>query len=291
MRATFAVAVAGVAVLAATACSRQGDENLGMQAKPAAWAVDVAQLTKPSELVHAASMPAPELDKKLGAHRFEASSTTKIEPPGKPVETMDEGYALDADGQGNFRVLHANSHGYGFEAESFGGELYVRPRYGKYVKRKPEGDEADRLRASVETLAPEYLKLFERWISVREDGRAQVLGRPAVKLKLAATSSPSAVVADGDPSKKWRESMSVRYIDGDVLIDAGTGALVGIKLDAAYTFTREEGGKKTGPFAVTLAYRQTAAAPEQLTAPTDAIDSPHRIRPMLDRSELLEGLK
>jgi hypothetical protein len=290
MRATFA-AVAGVAVLAASACSRQGDENLGMQAKPAGWVVDVSQLTKPRELVHAASMPARELDKKLGAHRFEATSTTKIEPPGKPTEALDESYNLDTDGQGSFRVLHENSHGYGFEAESLAGELYVRPRYGKYVKRKPEGDEADRLRSAVETLAPEYLRLFERWISVREDGRAQVLGRPAVKLKLAATPSPSSPAADNDPSKKWRESIAVRYIDGDVLIDAGTGALVGIKLDAAYTFTREEGGKKTGPFAVTLNYRQTATAPEQLAAPADAVDSPHRIRPMLDRSELLEGLK
>src|SRR6478735_2203098 len=99
MRATSAVAVAWVVALAASACSRQGEENLGLQAKPTGWVVDVAQLTRPGELVHAASMPGRELDKKLGAHHFDASSTLKIEPPGKPLETLEESYQLNADGQ------------------------------------------------------------------------------------------------------------------------------------------------------------------------------------------------
>src|SRR4051794_5326511 len=122
MRATFTVAVA---MLAGLSCSRQGEENLGLQAKPTGWTVDVGQLTRPAELVHAATMPARELDKKLGPHHFDASSNLKIEATGKPAETLEETYQLDADGRGSFRVLHENSRGYGFESELVGDELYV----------------------------------------------------------------------------------------------------------------------------------------------------------------------
>jgi hypothetical protein len=215
----------------------------------------------------------------------------KIETAGRPPETLDESYVVDADGRGAFHVSHDNSRGYGYEAELVGGELFVKTRAGKLVKRKPEEDEADRLREAVEGTSADYLKLLERWITVREDGRAQVAGRSAIKLKLAATSSPAPAPANPEGSKQWRSSMEVRYIDGDAWVDAASGALIGLKLDSAYSFSREENGKKTGPFSVVLAFRQNAAAPEPITAPTDAVDSPQRTRPMLDRSELLEGLK
>jgi hypothetical protein len=291
MRATFTVAVALFLGVLASACSRQGQENLGLQATPSTWSVDVSQLTRPGELVHAAAMPARELDKKLGAHRFVASSSMKIEAPGKAPEALDESYAIDADGRGAFHVTHDNSRGYGYEAELVGGELFVKTRSGKLVKRKPEDDEADRLRGAVEGVAADYLKLFERWITVREDGRTQLAGRSAIKLKLAATASPAPAGSALEASKQWRRSMNVRYIDGDAWIDAATGALLSLKLDSAYSFSREENGQKSGPFSVVLAFRQTPAAPEAIEVPTDAIDSPQRTRPMLDRSELLEGLK
>jgi len=286
MRANLAVAVGLSAALSAAGCSRTGDENLGLKGKPGTFTVDVAQLARPGELVRAAFMPSREIDQRLGPHRIESRATLKVEPPGKPAESLDETWQLDSDAQGAFRAVHESSRGYGYEAALVGGELYVRPRWGKFVKRKPEGDEADRLRAAVETAGSEYLKLLERFIVVREDGRTQVHGRSAVKLKLAASPSPTAAPAEAEPGKKWRESMAVRYIEGDAYVDAASGALLGLHLDAAYSFVREK-----SPFVVTVSFKQTAASPETIVAPADAIDSPHRTRPMLDRAELLEGLK
>jgi hypothetical protein len=268
-------------------CSHPGDENLGISTRATSYAIDVGQLTKPEELLRAVGLPGREVDKRIGAHRLEASSALKIEAPGRAVETLDETWLLDSDGKGALRVVHENNRGGGNEAVVTAGELYVRPRYGRFVRRRPEGDEVDRLRAQTEGVAADYLGLVERWLQVREDGHIQVAGRPGLKLKLSATASPAPGPKETDPGRRWRESVAVRYVDGDVVLDAASGALLAARLEASYTFERE--GVK-GPFAVTLSYKQTGAAPEAIAAPADAVSSPHRTRPMLDRQELLEGL-
>ena len=78
----------------------------------------------------------------------------------------------------------------------------------------------------------------------------------------------------------------MRFIDGEVLLDTASGALVGARLETAYTFERD--GK---PFNTTLSFKETTLPAEAIVAPTDAVVAPHRPRPMLDRQELLEGLK
>jgi hypothetical protein len=272
--------------LTLSACSRPGEENLGLSGKPASYAIDVAQLSRPGELLRALAMPGREIDKRLGARRLDASSTLKVETAGKPAETLEETYRLDTDGRGGLKLVHDNSRSYGVEAVVAGGDLYVRPRYGKMVRRKPDGDEVDRLRASVEGVAGDYLELVERWLQVREEGRTQVAGRAAVRLKLSAGASPTPLAPSTDPSRKWRETVTVRFIDGEILLDVGSGALVGARLETSYTFERD--GK---PFTTTLSFKETTLPAEPIVTPTDAVAAPHRPRPMLDRQELLEGLK
>src|SRR5947207_11425068 len=55
-----------------------------------------------------------------------------------------------------FRSVHDNTRGYGVEATFTGGAFYVRPRYARFSKRRPEPDEIDRLRASVEGRSEEH---------------------------------------------------------------------------------------------------------------------------------------
>ena len=80
--------------------------------------------------------------------------------------------------------------------------------------------------------------------------------------------------------------MNVRYIDGDVVLDAKSGAPLSVRLEAQYTFVRD--GK---PVQATLAYKQTTAARQAMIAPPDDWTTLSRPRPMLDQQELLEGLK
>lgn len=248
--------------------------------------IDVARLTQPEELVRALSLSGRELDAKLGAHRMDASETLKLELPGAQTVSLDDSFAVQADGRGGVHLLHDNSRGNGFEAVALNDDLYVKPRYGKFVRRKVEGDELERLRAAAETAGASDLRLVERFVQVREAGTATVAGHTGVKLTLAARTTPDGPATESDASKKWRETIKVRYIDGDVVLDGQSGAPLSVRLEAQYTFVRD--GK---PVQATLAYKETTAADKFLIAPPADWTTLSRPRPVLDKQQLLEGLK
>jgi hypothetical protein len=267
------------------ACGRHGEENLGLASGKSA-SVDVAKLTQPDELVRALSLSGKDLDGKLGAHRMDATESLKLDLGDKQTTSLDETFAVQADGRGGVHLVHDNSRGNGFEAVALNDDLYVKPRYGKFVRRKIESDELERLRATAETAAASDLKLVQRFVQVREAGTATVAGHAGVKLTLAARSTPDATANESEPGRKWRETVNVRYIDGDVVLDSKSGAPLAVRLEAQYTFVRD--GK---PLQATLSYKQST------TADTNAVAAPadwttlSRPRPMLDRQQLLEGLK
>ena len=269
-------------------CSRGAPpgESLGLAGERVVT-VDIKQLATPAELVHALSLPGAELDQRLGPHRVLAKSSIKMEPPGLPVEKLDESYRLDSDGKGAVHLLHDNTRD-GLEAVATGGALYVRPRYGHWTKRRPDGDGdgVAELRANVEGVAGAYLALLERWLVVQEVGRSEVNGRPAVRLSVRATSSPASAPPETLAYRKWRDTVKVRYINGEWLLDAASGAPLSGKLEASYTFERSD---LKGAVPVTVEYEQHSAAPEAIVAPADAVEA-RRVRPLVDRDVLLEGL-
>jgi hypothetical protein len=266
------------------ACGRHGEENLGLAGQRTT--VDVAKLTQPEELVRALSLTGKDLDQKLGAHRMDATSTLKLELADRQTQELAETFAVQSDGRGGVHVQHDNNRGNGFEATALANDLYVKPRYGKFVRRKIEADELERLRASTEGTSAAYLKLLERFVQVREAGTANIAGHPGVKLALSARTAPDAARTESDPGKKWREKMLVRYIDGDVVLDAKSGAPLAVRIETQYTFVRD--GK---PLSATVAYKQTTAADVPAIAPPADWTTVGRPRPMLDRQTLLEGLK
>ena len=276
---------ATAALLLLCACSsHHGDENLGLSSQPAS--VDVHKLTQPDELVRALSLSGRELDGKLGAHRMDASETLKLELPGAQTVQLDDTFAVQSDGHGGVHLLHDNSRGNGFEAVALGDDLYAKPRYGKFVRRKVEGDELERLRAAAETAGASDLRLIERFVQVREAGAATVAGHAGIKLTLGARTAPEPAATETDASKKWRETINVRYVDGDVVVDGQSGAPLSVRLEAQYTFVRD--GK---PVQATLAYKETTAADKFLIAAPAEWTTLDRPRPVLDKQQLLEGLK
>jgi len=267
------------------ACGHHGDENLGLSSGDKA-SIDVARLTQPEELVRALSLTGRDLDQRLGAHRMDATSTLKLELPERQMQTLEETFAVQANGHGGVHLVHDNSRGNGFEAVALNDDLYVKPRYGKFVRRKVEGDELERMRITAETAGASDLRLLERFVQVREAGAATVAGHAGVKLSLSARTTPGAPVTESEPGRKWRETVNVRYIDGDVVLDAKSGAPLAVRVEAAYSFVRD--GK---PLSATLAYKQTTSAEvDAIAAPADW-GTLGRPRPMLDRQTLLEGLK
>ncbi|HZS39653.1 MAG TPA: hypothetical protein VFF06_22630 [Polyangia bacterium] len=275
--------------LGAAACSRGGGENLGLGDKRApAPAIDSARLTQIGVLLEALKLPAGEIDRALGARGVEASSSIKIEPPGKAAEQLDETWRLDSDGRGAWHLVHDNARGYGVEATSLAGALYIRPRYGQFIKRRPEPEELDELRASVEGVAAEYLSLLARQAQAREAGALEVAGHKAIKLALSAAPQPAGGARESDPARRWRDTVRARYLDGELALDAASGALVQARVAASWLFERE--GVK-GPFAVTLEYKLATVAAQPIVEPAGAAPSPERPRPMVERQALLDGLK
>ncbi|MDB4971070.1 MAG: hypothetical protein JWN44_6759 [Myxococcales bacterium] len=266
------------------ACGRHGDENLGLAGQSAT--VNVAKLAQPDELVRALSLTGHELDQRLGAHRMDATSTLKLELADRRTEALEESFTVQSDGRGAIHVQHDNSRGNGFEATALEKDLYVKPRFGRFVRRTVEADEVERLRATAEGAGAAYMKLLERFVQVREAGTATVAGHAGVKLALSARPTPDAAVAESEPGKKWREKMLVRYIDGDVVLDAKSGAPLAVRIETQYTFERD--GK---PVSARVAYKQTTGADVgAIAAPADWTTL-SRPRPMLDKQTLLEGLK
>jgi hypothetical protein len=264
-------------------CQRGGDENLGL-GQSTMRAIDVATLSNPEELVRAVSVGGPALDRALGRHRMQASSTVKLELPNHTSEQLDETFDVAFDGK-SLRLRHENEQDYGFEAIATGNRLWVRPRYGQYVLRKIEGDELERLRKTAELPAAAWLKLFLPSLQVQEAGRAQIGGRPGVKLALSARPSPGSAPSTSDPQKAWRRTVTVKYLSGDVVVDATNGAPLEVQIDAGFSFERE--GKTVN---AALSFKQrTLGDAETIVAPTEWTTLV-RPRPMLDRQTLLEGL-
>lgn len=266
------------------ACSHGGDENLGLG--EGKTAIDVATLTQPAELVRALSLHGHALDERLGPHTMEASQSLKLELPSHETRTLDETFEVQSNAAGEVHLVHENSRGYGFEAVADKDQLYVKPRYGKFVRQRIEGDELTRLRVTAETAAASDLRLLERFVQVREAGTATVAGHAGVKLALSASPTPAAAPAETETGKKWRDTVEVRYIDGSVVVDAKTGAPLAVQLDASYSFKRD--GQ---PLSATLKYQQTTSADPGAIAPPTDYAVLGRPRPMLDRQQLLDGLK
>src|SRR5262245_34645507 len=193
------------------ACGPHGDENLGLSSRDKS-SIDVARLTQPEELVRALSLAGRDLDQRLGAHRMDATSTLKLELPERQTQTPEETFAVQADGHGAVHLVHDNSRGNGFEAVALNDDLYVKPRYGKFVRRKVEGDELERMRITAETAGASDLRLLEPFVQVREAGTATVAGHKGVKLSLSARSTPASTVTESEPGRKWRETVNVKYI-------------------------------------------------------------------------------
>jgi hypothetical protein len=275
-------------ILLLAACHASGGENLGLGAQRAP-SINVRRLADPEELLRALALPGRELDRSLGAHRLVASSTLTVTPPGRPAEKLEQQVRLDSDGAGALHLVKESSAGGGLEAVLAGGQLYVRPRYGRFVEHRPEGDEVERLRALAEGAGAGTLGVLARWLEVREAGHAPATpgGRDAVRLQLAARAAPLEAAPTDQPAHAWRERMQVSALTGEVALDAASGAPLSLTLQAAYTFTREQTQE---PIAVAVELRQNVAPAEPVVAPADAAPAPRRVRPLLDRQELLDGL-
>lgn len=307
--------------LALTAgCAREGDENLGLSglSEPAAGRVmDSKKLAKFDTLLEVVTQPyASGPLVRLLPHRLEVHTSWKIRPPPPPDKraatheaapvALEEDALLESDGKGGLHVLHNNDHGYGSEAVVLGETLYIRMRYGPYVRRHVEGDEVARLSAAAADTGAALLEALAPWLEPSASTPVAAFGRPALRVTLRARSEPvrSRLLPGKNAGsqavpKAWRQGLRVESLDGVAVLDQASGAVLGLRLAAVFHAPRagEAKGGAASPQApqvtVEVTHRSTVDALGQavtLAAPKDAIDTPVRPRPLLDQRELLDGL-
>jgi len=264
--------------------SKNRDENLGVVGAGGSAALDVQQLQKPEVLVTALRLSGAERDRALGAHRRSIKQTLHIEPAGRPAEDLVLESTLISDGKGAFHLIEDTGKTSGMEAVSTGGMVSIRPKDGQFVRRRPEPGELDRLRRTVEEPLAATLELLRPALAVERAGAADSDGRKGTRLVLRRSATPEAAPVETEPGRKWRQSVEVDSLSGELVVDA-SGVPLSARLDAVYRFRRDALAVK-----VTVQHTESLGPAEPISAPANAVPPPERPRPMLDRQTLLDGL-
>jgi hypothetical protein len=181
-----------------------------------------------------------------------------------------------------------NSRDEGMEAWWTGGQLAVRLRYGKPVRRRPEGNEIDRLREDIFGAPGAYYDVVERFADLQPGGPTQQLGRPARLVQVRLRGTPRPAAPEPEPGRKWRSQVQVQALTGQVGVDEKTGVPLFVELRARYTYSKGNARAE-----VDMQVRRELAeigAVANVAPPTDAIDSPTRTRYEVEKRELLDGL-
>ncbi len=297
--------------LLAGSCASRGENDEGpAEARGAAPAegIDAQSLSRPFALVPLATLPHDEIVRRILAYRMEAHTEWRISPPprnGMDTEktSLTEDVALEVDPTGAMHLLHDNDHGYGTEAVLTGGTLYMKMRYGPFIRRRPEPDVITRLEAAATGNSGALLDLFGPFTEVSQTTMVQVGGRPAIKLSLSRRAVPLPRRHPGDdavPGRRWRAAAVVSSLSGTAVVDGQRGVLLGLRLVASFTAPRATAsaldgavaGEAQGLVRIDVNYHMSVGpgGDTHVQPPIESIEEPVRPRPMLDRQELLGGL-
>ncbi|HEY3359865.1 MAG TPA: hypothetical protein VGQ83_41830 [Polyangia bacterium] len=253
-------------------------------AAPPAW---LARGTLgPAEVSAALGAPHAELWRRLGPHRFEAKTKVRVSVPGQPADELEDEYLLEAGAGGRFHARHQNSRDQGFEHYVLDRDLYVRPRYGRFVRRRADEGEADRVRENAFGAVGALGDLVGRFAAGRSEGPVTAGGRPAVRVRLALAPTPRPLAAAPEGARAWRATVAVQALAGTLDLDAASGLPLAANVTATFTFRqgdREVTAQLEHASAVATGVDLPLAAPDHLTEPA-------RRRYHVEQQQLLEGL-
>jgi len=227
-----------------------------------------------------------EVLRRVGAHRF--SSTDRIViTVGDSTDVLEEKHTLEVSRDGAYRAVTENSKDQGREIVFVAGDIFVRPRYGTFIRRRPESGEASRLRAETFGTLPAALEYLGRFVDVKDEGTATWEGRDVRQFALGLLHQPRPHKVEDQPARAWRSTVEVQELSGTVRIDVKTRCVLQAALKAQYTFRRgDETARATFQYDGTL-----LPATEVAIAVPDHVPRPVRRRYHAEQQELLKGLR
>jgi len=227
-----------------------------------------ARAETPAERVLAAAIARPG-----GAFQMVGKAHVVVAERGEPVETLDEDVNVERSKHGTVHARYANSREAGRELYVEGGQLWIRPLFGKFHLRPlVTPDEGERLTDKVWGTLAAQLELVLPWAKIEEKG-----GR--VTLSLGD--------APARPASGWRGAAVVERLSGELDLDERT--VVRGKLAGRVRFERD--GRT---FTMDLEAEQTVTrgAPDTIALPPaeDSVPSHEVSSEWRERIELLSGI-
>ncbi len=292
------MAAALVAAAAGSGCGsgdgRPDDELSGLvhAPRPTPDPIDIDRAVHDlNELMRAATLTHAQVGALLGAHTVTGRSHSEVHEKGAVIETIDDEIGIELDAKGNFHAQLDNSKEYGRDVYMVDGWLYLRPRYGKFHRRRPSDDgEPARIRGEIYATVAATLDLLAPGIALSDGGPVQLAGRTGRLVNLSTERQPRKPPVQALSQRKWRETAAVRDVSGELVLDLKTGVVVRAIVQGAVSFQRD--GRA---FEMHLEARQelgTLGAVEEVEAPSAELvvmDSDQR-HELDERDSLLEGI-
>jgi hypothetical protein len=267
-RIVLGLAVAGVA-LSVAGCGRSGDGSS----------------VRPAEELEAALRPpalAGALKKLPGAHLL-GSTTFRVGPADRKVEDGDDAITtkteLWLDRHAQYRLVESNDREGAREVVLFGHDLAVAIKPGKMIKRAAQEPEPTRLLEEAVGGPWAAWETVRRFATVERAGEVLRLGRSAKALSVAAS------FAETTPLRRWRDTISVQSLEGEVRLDPKSGVPLAFDLKARFTATREDKVALAGELTVSTRVDGVGHTPV-IAAPVAEV-LPQRQRTILEERALL----
>ena len=302
----FTAAFGFAAAIGFAGCQRGDDDGLGLdRAKTTAPLLD--HLTDADALLRVIGQPGGAVSDKLGPRSFDLARIYELSQA-RSTDRVEQVWHFDSDGKNGFHVVHELGHpaavasapkgdnadapvdkvdtsAQGMEAVATGGKVYLRPRYGRFVERRAEPGELDRLRDLAEQQLADDLEVLRAWLSITDGGNEKLMDRSVRILELSKSASPRKLEASDDPRQGWRAGVKVSELKGELRLDAQTGVPLAGQVEARYEIPREG-----GPVSAHLSLRLVPRPPRPVVPPADAQANPVRTHPVVERNQLLQGL-
>ena len=234
-------------ILPAIGCGKHpSDDNLGGLVHTPKQDI---QLPKPDlvardpvEFTRAMTLPHHVVSKLLGSHTLHGTSQVEVLHKEEIIsELSDETRISFQSSTGNYHATLHNSKSYGREAIFVDGVLYLRPRYGKYHRRKPtSSQEPVKIRQEIFSTMSAYWELLAPAAQITDVGATPTSGRTTTKVSISHAQSPGKRLQETRPERSWRNTIEIKDISGEAMLDTSTGIPISASFRGTIAYTKEE---------------------------------------------------
>jgi hypothetical protein len=213
-----------------------------------------------------------------------------------PEQTVNDSLVLEwaagtDESLPRFRLEQHNDHDRGREVIVVDGTMYVRPRFRGWTYNPVETDvwalwldDAQRAAHDIVELASPQLRLIP---SARAG--AGLAGGDAVAYTLELADAPAAAAPTGT-GRAWRSRARIVGVEGEVLIDRGSGLWLSCDVVVRYGVEGADGLPLRGEAHVRGSVAPAADGAIAVAVPAGAERAAARVRYEIEREELLDGL-